>query len=63
MSHSVVVLVFRKRLERLSEQRSLSIESDKSREVHNCSVTHYAYDPDAGKQGKLILQGFGRVYY
>lgn len=61
--HSVVVLVFRKLLERLSEEQLLAIESDKSQEVRNCSVTHYAYDPDAGKQGKLILQDFGRVYY
>jgi broad specificity phosphatase PhoE len=63
VSHSVVVLVFRKLLERLSEQQLLAIESDKSQEVANCSVTYYACDPGAGKQGKLILQDFNRIYY
>jgi broad specificity phosphatase PhoE len=61
--HSVVVLVFRKLLERLSEAQVLAIESDKSQEVRNCSVTHYSCDPSAGKQGKLILRDFNRVYY
>jgi len=53
--HSVVVLVFRKLLERLSEKQVLAIESDKSQEIRNCSVTHYAFDPNEGRQGKLGL--------
>lgn len=61
--HSVVVLVFRKLLERLSEQQLLAIESNKGQEVQNCSVTHYACNPRAGKQGKLVLQAFNRIYY
>ena len=61
--HSVVVLVFRKLLERLSEQRLLEIDADKEQEVRNCSVTHYAFDPSVGQRGKLILQDFNRVYY
>lgn len=61
--HSVVVLVFRKLLERLSERQVLAIESDKNQEIHNCSVTHYACDPDAGRQGKLVLRDFNHVYY
>jgi len=61
--HSVVVLVFRKLIERFSEQQVLEIESDKNQEIRNCSVTHYACDPGAGKQGKLILQDFNQVYY
>lgn len=61
--HSVVVLVFRKLLERLSEQQLLAIDTDKNQEVRNCSVTHYTCDPNTGKQGKLILQEFNRIYY
>jgi len=61
--HSVVVLVFRKLLERLSEKQLLAIESDKDREIQNCSVTHYAFDPNAGEHGKLVLQKFNRIYY
>jgi len=61
--HSVVVLVFRKLLERLSEKQLLEIESDKRQEIQNCSVTHYAFDPNAGEHGKLVLRDFNRVYY
>ena len=60
--HSVVVLIFRKLLERLSEQRLLTIDGDKAQEVRNCSVTHYEFDPSAGTNGKLILRDFNRVY-
>jgi broad specificity phosphatase PhoE len=59
--HSVVVLIFRKLLERHSEEQLLKI--DKSVDVANCSVTHYALDPQAGKSGKLVLRDFNRVYY
>jgi len=61
--HSVVVLVFRKLLECLSEQQLQAIDADKAQEVQNCSVTHYACDASAGKEGKLILQDFNRIYY
>lgn len=61
--HSVIVLVFRKLLERLSEQQLLAIDADKAQEVRNCSVTHYTFDSGAGKHGKLVLQDFNRVYY
>ena len=61
--HSVVVLIFRKLLERLSEQQLLTIDRDKAQEVRNCSVTHYEFDPSAGMKGKLILRDFNRVYY
>lgn len=61
--HSVVVLVFRKLLERLSEQQILAIDADQEQEVRNCSVTHYAFDSHAGRNGKLILSDFNRVYY
>lgn len=61
--HSVVVLVFRKLLERLSEQQVVTIDADKTQEIRNCSVTHYACDSDAGAEGKLILRDFNRIYY
>jgi broad specificity phosphatase PhoE len=61
--HSVVVLILRKLLERLSEQQLLAIDADKGREVRNCSVTHYEFDPSAGKEGKLVLRGFNRIYW
>jgi hypothetical protein len=56
--HGVVVLIFRKVLERLSEQQLLTIDGDKAQEVRNCSVTHYEFDPNAGMNGKLILRDF-----
>jgi hypothetical protein len=61
--HAVVVLIFRKLLERLSEQQLLTIDGDKAQEVRNCPVTHYEFDPSAGMNGKLILRDFNRVYY
>ncbi len=61
--HSVVVLLFRKLLERLSEKQVLTIDGDKAQEVRNCSVTHYAFDARAGANGKLVLRDFNRVYY
>jgi broad specificity phosphatase PhoE len=61
--HSVVVLVFRKLLERLPEKRLLAIESDKEQEIQNCSVTHYAFEPNSGEHGKLVLRDFNRIYY
>ena len=63
VGHSVVVLIFQKLLERLSEKQLLAIDADREQEVRNCSVTHYAFDPHAGKNGKLVLQDFNRVYY
>jgi len=57
------VLIFRKLLERLSEQQLLTIDGDKAQEVRNSSVTHYEFDPRVGTNGKLILRDFNRVYY
>ena len=61
--HSVVVMVVRKLLERLSEQQLLDIDGDKEQEVRNCSVTHYEFDPRMGKNGKLVLREANRIYY
>jgi broad specificity phosphatase PhoE len=57
--HSVVVLIFRRLLERLSEEELMEIDS--SEDVMNCSVTHYAFDLKVGKNGKLVLRCFNRA--
>ena len=54
--HSVVILCFRYLLERLTEEQILDI--DRASEVANCSVTSYAFDPERGRRGKLVLRGF-----
>jgi broad specificity phosphatase PhoE len=61
--HSVVVLIFRNLLERLTEQQLTAIDANQAMDVKNCSVTHYAFDPSVGKNGKLVLRGFNNVYY
>jgi broad specificity phosphatase PhoE len=61
--HSVVVLIFRKLLERLTEREIMAIDANKDMDVKNCSVTHYEFDPSVGKNGKLVLRGFNDVYY
>ncbi len=57
--HSVVVLCFRYLFERLSEDAILAIDRDD--EVANCSVTEYAFDPDAGRRGKLVRRLYNFV--
>jgi 2,3-bisphosphoglycerate-dependent phosphoglycerate mutase len=61
--HSVIVLAFRRLLERLSESDLLAIDGNPDQEVRNCSVTWYAFDLAAGANGKLVLKQFNRVYY
>ncbi len=57
--HSVVVLCFRYLFERLNEEEILAI--DQRDEVANCAVTAYAFDPDAGRHGKLVRQLYNFV--
>ncbi|GAB2876524.1 histidine phosphatase family protein [Pseudoduganella ginsengisoli] len=54
VAHQVIVNCFRYLLERLDEDAMLAI--DKAADVPNCGVTSYAFDPAAGKRGKLVLQ-------
>ncbi|MFQ5701896.1 MAG: histidine phosphatase family protein [Acidobacteriota bacterium] len=56
--HSVVVLSFRRLLERLTEQELLRIDRDPDQEIRNCSITRYEFDPHAGISGKLVLREF-----
>lgn len=54
--HSVVILCFRYLLERMTEEQILEV--DRGNEVANCSVTSYAFDPERGRRGKLVLREF-----
>jgi broad specificity phosphatase PhoE len=61
--HSVVVLTFRRLLERLSEKELLAIDRDPELDVCNCSLTWYQFDPGAGERGRLALREFNGVHY
>jgi len=53
--HSVIVLIFRRLLERWNEEEYLKI--DREQDVLNCSMTAYRFD---SKKGKLILDYYTR---
>jgi len=61
VAHAVVVLCFRKLLQRLDETEILRINSVDG--PHNCSINRFAYDPHAGEEGKLVLREWNRVAY
>jgi broad specificity phosphatase PhoE len=61
--HSVVVLTFRRLLERLTEKVLLAIDRDPDQDVRNCSVTWYEYDSGAGQRGRMVLREFNGVHY
>ena len=61
--HSVVVLTFRRLLERLNEKELLAIDRDREQDVCNCSVTWYQFEPSAGERGRLALREFNGVHY
>ena len=54
VGHQVTVNCFRYLFEGLSEASILAY--DRAGDVPNCSVTSYAFNPQAGKRGKLELQ-------
>jgi broad specificity phosphatase PhoE len=54
IGHQVIVNCFRYLFERMDEDTILSV--DRAADVPNCGVTSYAFDPDAGKRGKLVLE-------
>ena len=56
--HSVVVLVFRRLLERWDEAQYLKVDHED--DVLNCSVTAYRYD---SAESKLKLNYYNRIYY
>ena len=53
VGHQVTVNCMRYLLERMTETQILDI--DRRADVANCSVTSYAFDPAAGRSGKLVL--------
>lgn len=57
--HQVVVSCFRYLLERMSEEEIIAI--DNAKDVANCSVTSYEFDPMLGRRGKLALRLFNFV--
>lgn len=59
VSHQVVVNCFRYLLERMSEEQILAI--DREKEIANCSVTSYEFNPRLGRRGKLELQLYNFV--
>jgi len=59
VGHLVVVLCFRYLIEHMTEDEILTI--DRSREVANCSVTSYAFDPTVARHGGLSLRAFNFV--
>jgi broad specificity phosphatase PhoE len=54
VAHQVIVNCLRYLLERLDEAQILAI--DRLSDVPNCAITSYAFDPRAGRRGKLVLQ-------
>jgi len=56
VGHQVVVLCLRYLLEELDETQILAI--DREGDVANCSVTEYAFGPDAGPTGGLVLHRY-----
>lgn len=61
--HSVIVLAFRRLLERMTEKELLAIDRDPEQDVCNCSVTWYEFDPRPGDRGRLVLREFNGVHY
>lgn len=59
IGHQVIVHCFRYLLERLTEEQILAIDREKN--LANCGITSYAFDPTLGKHGKLALQQFNFV--
>ena len=59
VGHQVVVHCFRYLLERMTEDQILAIDREKN--LANCSVTSYEFDPTVSKNGKLVLRLFNFV--
>ncbi|MGY4516712.1 histidine phosphatase family protein [Lysobacter sp. HA18] len=59
VAHQVTVLCFRYLLERMTEAQVLEI--DRQKDVANCSVTGYEFDPVRSKSGKLVLERYNFV--
>jgi broad specificity phosphatase PhoE len=58
-SHAVVLMCFRKLLEKLSEAQILKI--DKEDEIKNCGIISYRFDPKIRPKPKLNLEFYNKV--
>lgn len=63
VSHAIVVLTFRRLLERWTEEEMLAVDQNPDQGVCNCSVAWYSFDPNAGTKGKLVLKERNGVHY
>ena len=61
VSHSAVMLCFRKLLEKFNEVDLLRI--DKEDELKNCALISYRYDPELKPKPKLKLEFYNKVAY
>lgn len=61
VSHSAVMLGFRKVLEKLSEQELMHI--DKTDELKNCSIISYAFDPSQKPKPKMKLEYYNKIVW
>jgi broad specificity phosphatase PhoE len=59
VGHQVIVNCFRYLLERMTEEQILAI--DKAKEIANCSITSYQFNPHLGRHGKLMLNLYNFV--
>ena len=59
VAHQVVVHCFRYLLEGMTEAQILAI--DREKDLANCGVTSYEFDPKAGRHGQLVLRLFNFV--
>jgi broad specificity phosphatase PhoE len=57
--HQVIVNCFRYLLERMTEEQILTI--DKEKEIANCSITSYEFNPHLGRHGKFALKLYNFV--
>ena len=61
VTHHLTILSIRATLERLTHEQFM--ELDTNEKPVNCGVTHYRGDPDAGSNGKLVLDFYNRKLY
>lgn len=61
VSHSAVMLGFRKLLEKLDEKTLLTI--DRSNELKNCAINSYVYKADLKPKPKLKLEFYNKVVW
>lgn len=61
VSHHLFKLATRANIERLSPKQFLHL--DENEKPVNCGITRYVCDPDAGKEGKLILDFYNKKLY